>query len=60
MDRDVIDRIEESPAGGIAGRSVYMLHVRGSAFLWHQVPPFPIQLSHSPVLDRFHRWVLIE
>lgn len=38
FERKILDfRIEESPAGGIAGRRVYMLHVRGSAFLWHQV-----------------------
>lgn len=30
-------RVVPAPAGGMAGRSVAMLHLRGTAFLWHQV-----------------------
>lgn len=30
-------QVEACPGFGMAGRDVCMLHIRGTAFLWHQV-----------------------
>lgn len=58
-------RVEAAPAGGMAGRDVALLHIRGTAFLWHQVwfqgfrsiprcsLPFVLRHTHM-MLTRFH------
>lgn len=40
-------RVEAAPAGGMAGRDVALLHIRGTAFLWHQVHSGRCAFAHG-------------
>ncbi len=50
--RTILSFRVEPCSSSIAGRDVTVLHLRGTAFLWHQVPPAP-----RPVVNMAPSWV---
>ena len=56
--RTVLDfRIVREPGTALAGSAIYAMHIRGTAFLWHQVCFFQVSSMRRLVAMQIVRWV---